>query len=53
MGKKASYQINPDCRNNLWNMIDNFKGDAMDRKETQITMKNSNAAQQFRKMNQV
>ena len=53
MGKKASYQINPDCRNNLWNMIDNFKGDAMDRKETQITMKNSNAAQQFRKMNMV
>ena len=53
MGKKASYQINPDCRNNLWNMIENFKGDAMDRKETQITMKNSNAAQQFRKMNMV
>ena len=23
--KKATYQMNPDCRNNLWNMIDAYK----------------------------
>ena len=32
-------------------MIESFKSDAMDRKEAQINMKTTNAAQQFRKIN--
>ena len=43
--------MNPDCRSNLWNMIDAYKKEREENKEKQVTIKTNNAAQQFRKIN--
>ena len=48
---RMTYQMNPDNRATLWNMIEKFKGDKEDLKQKQIAQKTANAAQHFRKVN--
>ena len=43
--------MNPDCRNNLWNMIDVYKKEREEAKDNQVAIKTVNAAQQFKKIN--
>jgi hypothetical protein len=50
--QKNSYQLNPDNRITLWNLIEKFKLDNEDKKEQQICQKTANAAMKFRYMNQ-
>lgn len=50
--KHGAYQMHPDNKANLWNMIDKFKRVREDEKDFAIVQKTSNAATQFRKMNQ-
>ena len=49
--KKNSYQLNPDNRITLWNLIEKFKLDNEDKKERQICQKTANAAMKFRYIN--
>ncbi len=42
--KKATYQLNPENRNTLWNMIERFKAEREERKDRQIAEKTANAA---------
>ena len=47
----GSYQMNPDCKTNLWSIIDKYKRARADQKELAIAQKSANAAEHFRKFN--
>ena len=51
-GKKGAYEVHPDNQMSLWNMIESYKNERHDLKQVQIAQKSSNAAVQFRSVNQ-
>ena len=48
---KGTYQVHPDNRMTLWNMIDQYKDQCEVQKEKNIVQKTKNAAAHFRRIN--